>query len=290
MQPERWRRIEELFQSALDHDPSQRGAFLDEACAGDPSLRREVESLIVSYEKSGNLSHAAGFEEGLKLLGGPQDESLAGRRIGPYEVIREIGRGGMGEVCLAARADDAFQKEVAIKLVKRGLDTDFFVHRFRDERQILANLDHPNITKLLDGGTTEEGLPYFVMEYIKGEPIDRYCDARELNINERLKLFRIVCGAVHYAHQNLVIHRDIKPGNVLVTAEGAPMLLDFGIAKLLNPEVSTQTARTATALRVMTPECASPEQVRGETVTTASDVYSLGVLLYHLVTGRRPYR
>jgi tetratricopeptide (TPR) repeat protein len=204
-------------------------------------------------------------------------------------VLREIGRGGMGTVYLAARADDAFQKLVAIKIIRHGLDTEDIIQRFRGERQILAKLDHPNVTRLLDGGTTEDGLPYFVMEYIEGEPIDLYCDQRKLTITERLQLFQGVCAAVRYAHQNLVIHRDIKPGNVLVTKEGVPRLLDFGIAKLLTPGTSPGE-RTLTGPRPLTPEYASPEQIRGETITTSSDVYSLGVLLYRLLTGKNPYR
>jgi tetratricopeptide (TPR) repeat protein len=197
----------------------------------------------------------------------------------------------MGAVYLAVRDDDQYQKRVALKLVKRGMDTADIVRRFRHERQILASLDHPNIAKLLDGGATPDGLPYFVMEYIEGEPITDYCDSHRLSTIERLRLFRTVCAAVQSAHRNLVVHRDIKPGNILVTAEGAPRLLDFGIAKLLNPEMGSLTIDpTATALRLMTPEYASPEQVRGELITTASDVYSLGVVLYELLTGHRPYR
>jgi non-specific serine/threonine protein kinase/serine/threonine-protein kinase len=212
-------------------------------------------------------------------------------RIGPYRVIREIGRGGMGTVYLAVRDDDAFQKRVAIKVLKRGMDTDAIVRRFQRERQILAALDHPHIASLLDGGTTPDGLPYFAMEFVDGQPIAEYCDARGLNTSARLELFRQVCSAVQYAHQNLIVHRDIKPANVLVTNDGTPKLLDFGIAKLLNPELIGHTVvPTAAGLQLMTPEYASPEQVRGEAVTTATDVYSLGVLLYELLTARLPYR
>jgi tetratricopeptide (TPR) repeat protein/serine/threonine protein kinase len=197
----------------------------------------------------------------------------------------------MGAVYLAERADSEFRRQVAIKLIKRGMDTDFILRRFRNERQILASLDHPYVARLLDGGTTEDGLPYFVMEYIEGLPIYRFCDERKLTISERLRLFRQVCDAVHYAHRHLVIHRDIKPSNILVTGEGVPKLLDFGIAKLLNPELADITLDpTATAMRLMTPEYASPEQVQGQPVTPSTDVYSLGVLLYELLTGHRPYR
>ncbi|HYL84065.1 MAG TPA: serine/threonine-protein kinase [Candidatus Angelobacter sp.] len=287
MEPDRWHRIEELFHSALECAPAQRSALLDSACAGDASLRQEIESLLLSYEK-GSFTETPAFVEGVRLLEDRESQSFAGRSIGPYKVIREIGRGGMGAVYLASRADQAFEKQVAIKLIKRGLDTDDVLRRFRGERQILASLDHPNITRLLDGGTTEDGLPYFVMEYIQGEPIDQFCDARKLNVTERLKLFQSVCAAVHFAHQNLVIHRDIKPGNISVTSEGVPRLLDFGIAKLLAPGPGA-TDRTMTIARPMTPESASPEQIRGQAITTATDVYSLGVLLYRLLTGRRPY-
>jgi serine/threonine protein kinase len=212
-------------------------------------------------------------------------------RIGPYRLVRELGQGGMGTVYLATR-EDVFHKRVALKILKRGMDTESIVRRFRTERQILAGLDHPNIARLLDGGATADGLPYLVMEFIDGKPLAEHADRNDLATNERLRLFVELCAAVHYAHQNLVIHRDIKPANVLVTADGVPKLLDFGIAKLLNAELSghTLTAATAQGHLMMTPEYASPEQVRGESVTTATDVYSLGILLYELLTGRQPYR
>ena len=288
MEPERWRQIEDLFHSALDCEPRRRAVFLDSACAGDASLRIEIESLLSSYDK-GSFTETPAFAEGVKLLEEREEHSLAGQNIGPYRVIRKIGQGGMGAVYLAGRADEAYQKEVAIKLIKRGQDTDDVIRRFRGERQILASLDHPNITRLLDGGTTEDGLPYFVMEYIQGQPIDNYCDSHKLSVDGRLKLFQSVCAAVHFAHQNLVIHRDIKPGNILVTAEGVPRLLDFGIAKLLAAEPAIPD-RTLTIARRLTPESASPEQVLGGSITTASDVYSLGVLLYKLLAGHSPYR
>ena len=215
------------------------------------------------------------------------EEAEPERRIGAYRLLRKLGHGGMGTVYLAARADDQYQKRVAIKVI-RGLDSAEIVRHFRRERQILAGLEHPHIARLLDGGTTDDGLPYFAMEHIDGQPIDRFCDERKLSVRERLVLFQGVCGAVQHAHRNLVVHRDIKPGNILVTAEGVPKLMDFGIAKLLNPEVAGES-RTATGL-AMTPEYASPEQARGGAVTTATDVYSLGVVLYELLTGRRPYR
>ncbi len=231
-----------------------------------------------------------GDEELTRLTPTQSKALVGGDRIGPYRLVRELGRGGMGTVYLAVRNDDQFQKRVAIKVLRRGMDSEAIVRRFRRERQILASLQHPYIGSLLDGGTTDDGLPYFAMEYIEGQPIGAYCDARNLTISARLELFRKVCTAVQHAHQNLVIHRDIKPANVLVTADGSPKLLDFGIAKLLNPEMGgTTLAPTAAGLQLMTPEYASPEQVRGEAVTTATDVYSLGVLLYELLTGRQPY-
>ncbi len=196
----------------------------------------------------------------------------------------------MGDVYLAIRADDAFNQRVAIKLVKTGFYTEDILNRFRHERQILAALDHPNIARLLDGGTTEDGTPYFVMDYVEGTPITEYCDQRKLAIPERLRLFREVCLAVHYVHQNLIVHRDLKPSNILVTADGVTKLLDFGIAKLLRPEFFSQPVEvTRVDSRMLTPWYASPEQVRGEPITTASDVYALGVLLYELLAARRPY-
>jgi serine/threonine protein kinase len=280
MTPERWQHVRTVFDHVASLPLVERAAYLDTACTGDADLRREVESLLLSHHEAGteflntpaiNLSRPA--------------PSRVGRRIGAYNIVEEIGRGGMGEVYRAGRADGQYEKEVAIKLVRGGYDTASVLERFRHERQILASLDHPNIARLLDGGTTDEGLPYLVMELIEGTPIDQYCDARKLNVNERLGLFVQVCSAVQYAHQRLVIHRDIKPGNILVTKEGVPKLLDFGIAKILDPATSAAT----TVAGPMTPEYASPEQIRGEPITTATDVYSLGVVLYQLLTGRSPY-
>jgi serine/threonine-protein kinase len=288
MSPERWSQIEEIVQAALDCPLEDGAAVLDRACGSDHELRREVESLL-KFQKDDRFAGESGFADALRVLERRSTALTQGRRIGAYRVLREIGCGGMGTVYLAARADDAFQKLVAIKIIRRGLDSDDIVERFRGERQILAMLDHPNIARLLDGGATEDRLPYFVMEYIEGEPIDRYCDGRKLSIAERLALYRGVCSAVSYAHQNLIVHRDIKPGNVLVTKEGMPRLLDFGIAKVLAPQTAANEM-TVTGVRPLTPEFASPEQVRGEPVTTASDIYSLGVLLYWLLTGHRPYR
>jgi Tol biopolymer transport system component len=287
MNPERWQRIKEVLDTALELESGRRDAYLNEACEGDPGLRDEVVSLMASLDEAGDFldeSPLAAIAE--EETGDP----LLGRRVGTYRITEEIGHGGMGTVYRALRVDDTFRKEVAIKIIRRGLTTDL-LRRFKHERQILATLDHPNIARLLDGGTTDDGLPYFVMDFISGQPIDEYCDAHRLSTTERLHLFRKVCSAVQSAHEALIIHRDIKPGNILIDSHGEPKLLDFGIAKILDPELSTQTLDpTATILRLMTPEYASPEQVRGEPVTQATDIYSLGVLLYELLTGRRPYR
>jgi eukaryotic-like serine/threonine-protein kinase len=292
MTPERWKKVEEVFESALERSPDERRGYLAEACAGDESLRGQVETLLQSYDDAGSFIEAPVLApDAARTLVDENSPAMIGRRVGSYKLVREIGRGGMGSVYLAVRADDEFQKRVAIKLIKRGMDTDFIIRRFRNERQILASLDHPYIARLLDGGTTEDGLPYFVMEYVEGQPIHFYCDTQKLSIHERLRLFCKVCLAVHYAHHNLIIHRDLKPSNILVTGDGTPKLLDFGIAKILNPEISSQTLDpTTAALRLMTPEYASPEQVRGEGATVASDVYTLGVMLYELLTDHRPYR
>ena len=300
MTPERRKRAEEVFRAALDLPAEERAEFITVSCRGDEDLRTQVESLVTQHGETDSLIESPALrvkplhpspDDLRTALAEDLDDPMVGRRVGAYRLVREIGRGGMGAVYLAVRADSEFRRRVAVKLIKRGMDTDFVVRRFRHERQILAALDHPNIALLLDGGSTEDGLPYFVMEYIEGEQLFRYCDTRRLGVRERLRLFLRVCSAVAYAHQNLVIHRDLKPSNVLVTADGTPKLLDFGIAKLLNPEMAADTLiPTATAMRLMTPEYASPEQVQGVTMTAASDVYSLGVLLYELLTGHRPYR
>ncbi|MGB7924210.1 MAG: protein kinase [Pyrinomonadaceae bacterium] len=292
MSSERWRQIEEIFQTALDLTPGERARYIMVACAGDAELRREVEALLTQYESAGDfldepVYEGSGVHELAELM---DDDPMIGQRVGAYKVVREIGRGGMGAVYLAERADNAFQKRVAIKIIKRGMDTDFILRRFRRERQILAALDHPNIAGLLDGGATEMGQPYFVMEYIEGQPLYEYCDTLRLSLTERLRLFCQVCVAVEYAHQHGIIHRDIKPSNILINTAGMPKLFDFGIAKLLNAEIASDTQpQTATAMRMMTVEYASPEQVQGLPVTALSDVYSLGVLLYELLTGHRPY-
>lgn len=289
--PEKWQQVKALFEAALEREPRERGAFLDRAANGDDELLNEVASLLDFDGRAAAFIEAPAAVAVPELFADTQIEPIEGRRIGPYEILKEIGHGGMGAVYLAERADEQYEKKVAIKLVKQGFDNAFIVQRFLGERQILANLDHPNIARLLDGGATRDGSPYLVMEFVDGSPISQYCDSHQLSIAERLKLFRTVCAAVAHAHRNLVIHRDLKPSNVLVTEEGILKLLDFGIAKIFSAEESAQRSdQTATALRLMTPGYASPEQVRGENIATSSDIYSLGVLLYKLLTGHHPYR
>jgi serine/threonine protein kinase/tetratricopeptide (TPR) repeat protein len=278
--------VARLFERALEADPGERAAVLD-AC-GDPAVRREVESLLAAD------AQAAGFLE----LPQPGAADPTDARIGPYRLVRPLGEGEVSTVHLAVRDDDAYHQRVAIKLIRPGMDSGQILQRFRQERQILASLSHPNIARLLDGGSTPAGQPYFVMEYVDGEPLDAHCEHRQLPVVRRLELFGQVCQAVHFAHRNLVVHRDLKPSNILVDADGTPKLLDFGIAKLLGSEsglepglerAGVRVEPTATVARLMTPHYASPEQVRGRRVSTASDVYSLGVILYKLLTGRRPY-
>lgn len=287
---EDWLRVKEAFEAATDLAPAERTAFLHRFGPGDESLRREVESLLASDAQADGFIEDPGRaipRDALERIAA--EEPFVARQFGPYRTIREIGRGGLGTVYLAARSDAAYEKEVAVKLLRRGLDTDDILRRFRNERQILARLDHPNIARLIDGGTSEDGLPFFVMEFVPGMPLNTYCETHGLTTNERLKLFRTVCAAITYAHQNLVIHRDLKPSNILVTNDGEVKLLDFGIAKLLGADEEA-ASRTMTSQRVMTPEYASPEQARGEAITTTSDVYSLGVVLYELLTGAKPSR
>ncbi len=264
----------------------QRDEYLAQACLGDASLQHEVESLL-RYESDAAVMTVLPLLPALSESNG----AIHGQRIGAYKIKHEIAHGGMGAVYLATRADDQYRSKVAIKIIRHGMDSNSVLSRFRTERQILAALNHPNIARLLDGGQTAEGLPYLVMEYVEGQPLDIYVRTNRLTLRERLVLFCQICAAVQYAHQHLVVHRDLKPSNILVTSNGAPKLLDFGIAKFLAPEFSAQILDPTTpTMRLLTPAYASPEQVKGETVTTASDVYSLGVLLYELLTGDLPYR
>jgi eukaryotic-like serine/threonine-protein kinase len=281
--PARWRRLKELFGAALEVAPADRDAFLAAACEGDLPLRAELEALLAAHRLPGAFLEAPPLPSpaGDPIPPGPP----APEQLGPYRLVRELGHGGMGTVYLAIRADQEFHREVAIKVIRRGMDTDDVVGRFRNERQILAGLAHPGIAALLDGGTTAAGQPFFVMERVEGEPIDRYCDRHRLDVSARLELFLQVCAAVQHAHGRLVVHRDLKPGNILVDAAGRPKLLDFGLARLLEPGAE----QTATQLRIFTPAFASPEQIRGGPVSTATDVYSLGALLYLLLTGLRPH-
>ena len=283
--PERWRRLETLFYQASDMAAGDRAAFLDGACGDDTLLRREVELLLASAERT-----ISDLEVPALAVAREYATALAPKQIGPWQIVEAIGDGGMGRVYLARRADEAYEQKVAVKIMRADFGGDpGMLLRFRTERQILARLNHPNIACLLDGGVSAEGLPYLVMEHVEGVPIDIYCREHSLGIEARLRLFRSVCAAVEYAHRSLVIHRDIKPANILVTPSSVPKLLDFGIARLLDPEFSG-APRTRASQVLMTPEYASPEQVRGESVTTAADVYAMGVLLYELLTGLRPFR
>jgi eukaryotic-like serine/threonine-protein kinase len=292
LSPERFRQIETAFEEALDWPSEERLPRLLGAHSDDPELCREVEAMLAAHDGSSLIGDsvrqavlAGAFEAG-------SFEDKVPEKIGAYRVLGEIGRGGLATVLLAERHDDAYRMQVAIKLVRRGLDTADILLRLRQERQILARLDHPHIARLLDGGSTEDGRPYVVMERIEGLPIDRYCRQHQLGLRARLQLFAAVGKAVAYSHRNLIIHRDIKPANILVTPSGEPKLLDFGIAKLLRPEEHDpgNAAHTSPGLRLLTPEYASPEQIAGRPLTTATDVYSLGILLYELLTGERPYR
>jgi eukaryotic-like serine/threonine-protein kinase len=305
-----------LFLAAMAVAPERRDAFLATACGGNEELRRHLEHLIHSRRVDDGSTDAFAVEspetlpsagEGIGSPGGEDDTTreagaglpgairqvgpatLSGTRVGPYRIVREIGRGGAGTVYLAIRADQKVRQRAAIKLIQHGGESQSILNRFRHERQILASLDHPNIARFLDGGTTADGVPWLALEYVEGLPIDEYCDRHLLSTVDRLRLFRSVCSAVQHAHQNLVVHRDLKPSNILITADGTPKLLDFGIAKILNPGLSLHTV-DPTIAQMMTPGYASPEQVRGETITTASDIYSLGVVLYELLTGHRPYQ
>lgn len=341
MSEKTWANLKDIFAKASEMDKSKRNQYLDEVCRNDPAMRKEVESLLQSFEKSDDFIENPAFEvnksnswkrvseilglvlekpenerlEYLKEICGDDtklfdevesllafdassflktsslslSKSFNDKTIDNYKIVKEIGHGGMGVVYLAIREDD-FRKRVALKLVKRGLDSKEVVRRFKNERQILASLHHPNIAQLLDGGTTEDETPYFVMEYVEGLPLLDYCNEHQLSTDERLDIFKTICSAVQHAHQNLVIHRDLKPSNILVTHEGEVKLLDFGVAKFLNPELAGELNQTQTQFRVMTPEYASPEQIKGTHITTSSDIYSLGVILYELLTGERPFK
>jgi serine/threonine protein kinase/Tfp pilus assembly protein PilF len=305
MSPERWQQIEAVFQSAFDLPPHERDRYLDETCDTDHALKAEVVRLLANAESADDFIESPVWTDSSflnssakKLISDsleseidlPAADEFIGSRIGVYRLSSEIGRGGMGAVFLADRADGEFSQKVAIKLIKRGMDSDFIVRRFKHERQILASFEHPYIARLLDGGTTADGIPYFVMEHIEGETLYQYCDKHKLDLRARLKLFQKICSALSYAHERQIIHRDIKPSNILINKYGNPKLLDFGIAKVLDPNLIHESLNpTASIMRMMTPDYASPEQVRGDEITAASDIYSLGILLYELLTGHRPY-
>jgi eukaryotic-like serine/threonine-protein kinase len=277
MTPELWQRVEGILGGALELPEPERAAYLDQACGADTRLRAEVDALLAVERPS------QGFLE-------RPEPSLAGQRLGPWRLLREIGRGGMGTVYLAERADEQFTKTVAVKVMTPGLSSREMEHRFRAERRILASLEHPHIARLLDAGTSPEGVAFLVMEYIEGASLYDYAQSHGLDVTQLLALFQAVCSAVHFAHQRLVVHRDLKPANILVTAGGTPKLLDFGVAKMLAPAEDAGPHATLTGYQPMTPDYASPEQIGGHSLTTATDIFSLGVILFELLTGRRPLR
>jgi serine/threonine protein kinase len=288
MTRESWQQVKELFDQALPLGPEERRVLLDAHCNGAGEVRQEVEALLATPEPGEDFLERPAMAGAVEALEEKLMDALAGQRLGPFEVGRRIGTGGTSTVYEAWRRDGHYEQRVAIKVVRPGMDSGFILLRLQAERQILAGLSHPNIARILDGGATPSGAPYMVMEFIDGLPITEYCDRNVPGIRERLEMFEQVCAAVQHAHSHLVVHRDIKPGNVVVTADGVPKLLDFGIAKLLDQGRGGRQETLPTA-RMLTPEYASPEQVLGEPITTATDVYSLGVLLYELLTGRRPY-
>ncbi|MEM8932121.1 MAG: serine/threonine-protein kinase, partial [Acidobacteriota bacterium] len=284
LDPLRWRRAQELFHTALEHPVEERSAWLDRTCGEDRRLYAAVVALLDAADGATDRVDRVVDSAATTLAGGHPD------RIDAYRILDLLGRGGMGAVYLAERDDEHYRQQVAIKVVRHGLGHPELLARLRQERQILANLRHPHIARLLDGGNTVDGSPYVVMEHIDGEPIDTWCDHHRLDVDRRLELFAKVCDAVQHAHRNLVIHRDLKPSNLLVDRDGEPKLLDFGIAKLLDPAlVGPSSAETAPGVLHLTPEYASPEQFGDLPLTTATDTYSLGVVLYELLTGRRPH-
>ena len=292
MTHERYSQVKSLFQLVLEQPPAERHAFLERACGADRVLYDQVRELLRSDSTSEDFLEKPAVTPLSRVLAeaGAEVQEPMPTQIGPYAVQKLIGSGGMGAVYLAYRADRSYDKLVAIKVIHRGMESDRIIQRFRRERQIIASLDHPNIARLLDGGATADGRPYIVMEYVEGMPITHWCDLKRHSTEMRLKIFLQVCDAIQYAHQNLVIHRDIKPGNILVRPDNSVKLLDFGIAKLLTADGTAAPAeKTATSMRLMTPQYASPEQIKGDNITTASDVYLLGIVLYELLTGRRPY-
>ncbi len=290
-QEKKWRKMKAILEDVLEASKEQRSKILAEKCGDDVQLKAEIEGLLgkdtEDHVLDKTLPLLTGYDFSTQSEAG-FDESFSGRRIGNFELIRCIGEGGMGRVYEAVQDEPQLKRKVAVKLIKAGWNSKLLVQRFMREQQVLALQTHPNIARLLEGGVTDDGMPYFVMEYIDGEPVDAFCDKNKLTVNQRLLLFQKICDAVASAHRHLIIHRDLKPGNILVTPEGEPKLLDFGIAKPLDEELVEGGALTTPAARFITPEFAAPEQIQGKPVSTASDVYSLGVLLYYLLTGRMP--
>jgi serine/threonine protein kinase len=287
MKPQDWQKVKKVFNEAVELPADERSDFLRRVFDGETTMRREVEKMLrfADEETSSDALEKNAFE----IFSAGAAPAKVPERIGSYKIVRELGRGGMGAVYLAERETENFRQRAALKIIKRGMDTDAIVSRFRREQKILASLEHPNIARFLDGGVTDDGLPFYAMEYVEGETIDDYCRQKDLGVREKLRLFREVCAAVSCAHQNLVIHRDLKPKNILVTGDGVPKLLDFGIGKILATDEGEE-AGTVTQLGMMTPAYASPEQIRGQRIGTTSDVYSLGVILYELLTGEKPYK
>lgn len=286
MTPAKWQNIKKTLSAVLDLPENERNSFL--ASESDTEIRAEVEKLLIAHEKAEDfIAQPFLVEQGLTKVEIADD--LIGKRIENYLILERIGTGGMGAVYLAEKVNSDFKQKVAVKVIKRGMDSEAILKRFATERRILSSLKHPNIAQLLDGGISADGLPFFVMEYVDGKPLNEFCDENYLSLNERLEIFSQICSAVEYAHKNLIVHRDLKPKNIIVNADGVPKLLDFGIAKLLFSDDDSSTAITLTQGRMFTPEYASPEQILGKNVTTATDVYSLGIILYELLTGTRPY-
>ncbi len=286
MNSENWQKIKEVFNEAVEIPSAERAEFLQKKINGDEEMRREVEKMLVFADED---SMSDSLEKNAFEIFTNGDQAKLPERIGEYKIIKEIGRGGMGAVYEAVRETENFRQRAALKIIKRGMDTDAILSRFRHEQKILASLEHANIARFLDGGMTGDGLPFYAMEFVEGKFIDDYCKEKNLSVKEKLELFREVCAAVQYAHQNLVIHRDLKPKNILVTEDGTPKLLDFGIGKILASDEAEEIG-TATQFGMMTPAYASPEQIRGERIGTTSDIYSLGVILFELLTGEKPYK
>lgn len=286
MQAAKWKKVKDVLNDVLELEVSERNRFLSNF---DDEIRVEVESLLVFETESEDVMRLSAVEFSKDFFDEDTENPLLGQQIGNYKIIRELGQGGMGAVYLGTRTDGKFEQKVALKLLKREMNTSAIRRRFQHEREILASLEHPNIARLLDAGTTDDKIPFLVMEFVEGLPIDVFCNKQQLDLNERLDLFRKVCAAVNFAHRNLIVHRDLKPSNILVNEDGVPKLLDFGISKILSAEFEQVNSATITKLGVMTPSYASPEQLQSKSVTTATDIYSLGVILYEILSGHRPF-